>query len=230
MDSSSRARCLPSAATSRSMSSSGSCTSSCALRTQHRPRALRRAQPRDRGAVGANDGLATGQPQVVPVDLRVGAVPRDPRLVESAQSELVGDVEVVVGAAHQPHEVAAAVARQHRVPRLEQPAAEAEGRPRGGARGLIVETGVLDVDPAGRAAIAVEQRPAERGRVHPRPLPPVDLAVGEHERGRLPVGQHPMLGDRRREADHGSSGAKRGNSSRWQNSRKPCWSGPTWWR
>ena len=79
---------------------------------QHRPHALRCAQPRDHGAIGANGGLATGQPQVVPVDLRVGAVPRDPRLVESAQSELVGDVEVGVGAAHQPHEVAAAVARQ----------------------------------------------------------------------------------------------------------------------
>src|SRR4051794_19137527 len=104
---------------------------------------------------------------------------------------------------------------------------------------------------AGGAAIGVEQRPQQRVVVGERRAPPVDLAIGADQRGRVPVAEDPVLVDRGSVAlgPHDpdlpavghpgrpdASGtversAPRGpSSSSCTNWRKRAWSGPTWWR
>ena len=47
------------------------------------------------------------------------------------------------------------------------------------------------------AAIRIKQTAEHRGRVEPRDAPPVDGAAAIDERGRMAVGQEPVVGDRR---------------------------------
>jgi hypothetical protein len=53
---------------------------------------------------------------------------------------------------------------------------------------------------AKRAGVAVEHRPEDRRRIHPRQAHPLHRAAGSHQRDRLTVRQEGVLGDRRKRA------------------------------